>query len=108
MAGVGREHVSEICPGAPFAARNDHLVSIDRGGECHGRPGVTPAAMSAPLCRAISPTMRWRVMRTFTPAVQAPVGMSIVPYSRQRGTDGEALRGRYFSIDTLGTLLTTG
>lgn len=40
----------------------------------HGWPVVTPAAMSAPLCRAILPTMRWRVMCTFTPAMQAPVG----------------------------------
>lgn len=34
--------------------------------------------------------MRWRVMRTFTPAVQAPVGLISVPYPRQHGTDGAA------------------
>lgn len=43
----------------------------------HRRPVVTPAAMSAPLCRAILPTIRWRVMRTFTPAMQAPVVCSL-------------------------------
>src|SRR5690242_350139 len=39
--------------------------------------------MFAPLCRAILPTIRWRVMRTFTPAVQTPVGLIILPYSRR-------------------------
>lgn len=34
----------------------------------HERLGVTPAAMRAPLCRAKLPTIRWRVMHTFTPA----------------------------------------
>ncbi|MGF6899040.1 hypothetical protein P3T22_000282 [Paraburkholderia sp. GAS348] len=30
-------------------------------------------------------------MRTFTLAVQAPVGLIIVPYSRQHGTDGDRI-----------------
>lgn len=59
--------------------------------KCHERPGVTPAAMCAPLCRAIYPTIRWRVMRTFTPAVQALVGPIIVPRSRQLGMDGDRI-----------------
>ena len=37
------------------------------------------------------PTIRWRVMRTFTPAVQALVGLIIVPYSRQHGMDGDRI-----------------
>jgi hypothetical protein len=43
--------------------------------------------MSAPLCRAIDPTIRWRVMRTFTPAVQAPVGWSFCAYLELFGAD---------------------
>jgi len=55
---------------------------------CHGWPDVTPVAMSASLCRAILPTVRWRAMRTFTPAAHGRAkragtrGVSIVLCSR--------------------------
>ena len=69
--------LSWLQSGAPSkkAALRRRIRAVGRRGlgTCHGRPGVTPAAMSAPLCRAISPTIRWRVMRTFTPGMQAPV-----------------------------------
>ena len=63
------------CCGRP-AQKGSCSVCIGLGAKGHGWPVVTPAAMSAPLCRAILPTIRWRVMRTFTPMLQAPVGRS--------------------------------
>ncbi|SIT44365.1 hypothetical protein BN2476_390036 [Paraburkholderia piptadeniae] len=40
------------------------------------------------------PTIRWRVARTFTPVVQAPVGLTIVSQSRQHGSTA-ARTGRH-------------
>lgn len=65
MAGVCREHVARRPPNAAVHGKRSPRAT-----------GRYSAAMSAPLCRAIFPTMRWRVMRTFTPAWQAPVGCS--------------------------------
>lgn len=42
--------------------------------------------MSALLYRAILPAMRWRVMRTFTPVLQAPAARSFCPI--RAGTGG--------------------
>jgi hypothetical protein len=41
--------------------------------------------MSAPLGRAILPTVRWRVIRTFTPAKAGTRGLIIAPHSRRDG-----------------------